>query len=296
MISLKQDTMDIGGLVSILNRYGDTEVKLNLELLNADYEKYSALSVDKTKSKVDRKNFGAIAKYLLKIKNKADVNGVYQMTWMYEHYKVKAYPVSLGYSPAFRFTAVDYIEPHGGKLVSVSYADVFKIIAFDMMYRDYDCKLSDIENDLKSCSIMAPNPAHIIMDVIKKYTHDEDIVTMASAMRIGNSPYATPDCAMAWDYFGTAHRNGEKAFECKYYHDAVYRSLDVANAIIVSNILSKFISYNISFKICGVDTENMYFIVGNDAVTDNNKASIFEPVTVRTFGRLFEVKPVINFF
>ena len=47
MISLKQDTMDIGGLVSILNRYGDTEVKLNLELLNADYEKYSNSLLEK---------------------------------------------------------------------------------------------------------------------------------------------------------------------------------------------------------------------------------------------------------
>ena len=161
------------------------------------------------------------------------------------------------------------------------------MIAIEMMHRDLGETFGSMEERLADIGITLINPADILTDVFK----DESVLELSKICRIENSQYSMFSGKKSWDYFGTMM---DKPYITGYYRDCVGKSVDVANTIIIRNILNKSVNMKLDLKLCAYDDTEMCFICEDpNLVLDKD---IFESVVIRAFGRQFEVNPVVKVF
>lgn len=291
MILLQQDSSsNFGNYGALLNKCGDTEISLNIGMLSEDIRKVQHM-LSNSNNKGDIANLEKILKYLKKLRDRIDSNGKYQFTWMLEKWKSRVYPLELKHFNEFNIKATDYIEIGADSLVQINFKDVFEIIAFEMIYRDYGYDLPDIEKELADIGVVTISSADRILDIFK--TEDMTPIQCSQIYKIGDSPYSTFNGKLSWDYFNTAASDGD-AFSSGRYKECVERSINVGIDIIAKSIIEKFNDSNIQFKICAMNEDGLYFMMKpSDARKVQN---IIDSVVVRAFGRKFEVKPKITIF
>ena len=281
MIEIKQGTNKTDGLNTLLEKMECVDIPMNVDLIQYDINRLTRMS-ESSENSNDKANISIIIAYLKKLMSKVE-NGVYQISWRFESYKISAYPLDLNHYAMYNVHTSDYIETDK-KIVRFDYTDVYQLIAFEMMHRDIGYETSEIEEHLKNVGITSINDVEIMQDYIA-----EDALKWSEALKIGDSPYATKDGMFSYDYFYT---DENKPFRSRKYKDCVSRSVDMALAIITNALIKKFISSKVYFKLCSVTKDGIYFILDN---TDNIE-EYAESVAVRVFGRVFEVKPNIEVF
>lgn len=289
MILIQQGMTDIGNLGSLVSKVSDTEIKLNTEIITEDIHKIENMMAS-AKNKSDKANMEGIVKYLKKLRSKVDSSGNFQFTWMLDKWKVRAYPFELRHFEPYKVQATDYIELNGSSIVKIDYRNVFEIIAFDMMYRDLGYDLEDIEKQLEHVGIAAVVGDNQIMPIMD----GDSPVDLSKVFKMGDSPYASADCKMSWDYFGTAALPGEEAFDTGRYRDCVGRSIEFAICLILKELIERFNDNSLKFRICALNEDGLYFMVDN--LNSVDIYNIIDSVVVRAFGRRFEVKPNIIVF
>lgn len=284
MISIKQGYVDLIGIDALLYKYGETNLELNKALINEDIAKLKKLHATPY-NKRDKKNLELIEKYLSRLSTKIDETNTFNFTWMYENFKLTAYPFDLKHFVAYNIKATDYIELNEYSLVKVNYNKVFEIMAFDMMYRDLGITTELMEEKLYDIGITTIVPSEMITSIF-----NDSALTLSKILKIEDSPYASDNGKLSWDYFCVL----EEAFTSKEYKDCVGKSVDIAIAIISKSIINNFIKENIKFKICALNEDGLYFLISD--YENKNLDNVFESVVVRAFGRNFEVKPEVTIF
>ena len=288
MVLLRQNDYELTGLTQAIQKLGTVEIDLNKQIIEEDLIKLSKLR-QSPKNETDLNNIDNISKYLKRLRSRISMNGKYHITWLYEDWQIKCYPLSLIDFKEYNIKASDYINITQNKLVKIDYSEAYQIIAFDMMFRDLGYTDASIEKDLEDIGLTVISPSSRIQSYI-----DEDALRLSKVFKIGNSPYANFDGSLSWDYFYTAMDDG-KPFYSKKYRDCVERSVNVAISIIVKSLLDNFNSFNIDFRPCTFTEEGFYIFVDSSMSKEKLK-SLLDNVIVRSFGRKFEVKPKIELF
>lgn len=286
MILIQQDCNDFGNIGSTVAKLGETELPLNLGMIDDDIKKLEVMRCNPHNSR-DKQNINNIINYLKRLKSKIDDEGNYKFTWCFEDFSICSYPLDLRCIDEYKILATDYIELQSSALVKVDYHDVFEAIAFDMMYRDLDHTMEEIEDKLSDIGIATITPVSKLIDLMD----GESPLRLSKVLRIGDSPYASDDGKLSWDYFSTA---ADEAFTSHKYCDCVGRSVDVAIVHLVKDIIDKFNEKSIKFKICALNETGLYFMV--DETYKSNVQKVFDSVIVRAFGRKFEVQPKVTVF
>lgn len=240
-------------------------------------------------NKIDRDNIKAIKKYLYKIAEYIDSNDSIQLKWSVKNNRLTSEPIELIHLNPYGIKATDYVNVGKSKLVHADYREVLEIIAFEMMFRDLGETHKSIEEKLINVGITTLEPSNVLTQFI-----DGSPLDYSKFMKIGDSPYATIDGKMSWDYFSSSTKNGDKAFTSGMYRECVGRSVDIANMIIMKNVVNNLNINKAKYGLCAINEDGIYMVINNADSID--MSSIFESVSVRAFGRMFEVVPNIEIF
>lgn len=286
MILIQQDCNDFGNIGTTAARLGETELPLNLSMIDDDIRKLEVMRGNPHNSR-DKMNINNIINYLKRLKSRVNEEGNYKFTWCFEDFSLCSYPLDLKCFGEYKVLTTDYIELKGSALVKADYHDVFETIAFDMMYRDLDHTMQEIEDKLSNIGMATITPVSTLISLMD----GESPLRLSKILRIGDSPYASSDGKLSWDYFSTA---ADEAFTSGKYCDCVSRSVDVAIVHLVRDIIDKFNENNIKFKICALNETGLYFII--DESSKSNIQRVFDSAIVRAFGRKFEVRPKVTVF
>lgn len=290
MISIAQGSVDLGGYLAELTRLNGEAVCLNPKMIEDDIHKVEVYSKEKSVNSNDARNMKKIIKYLNVLLNAVNpINHQFVLSWEVNNKRTVSESVGLLHFPDYKVQTTDYIELGDKSLIRMDYRDVLEIIAFDMMYRDLGYSFQDMEEALKDVGIVAITPAARLLGLL-----DESPVSLSKHLRIGDSPYATCDGKMAWDYFGLAEQDGSSAFSSGRYIDCVGYSLDVALSIINMHILKTLHSANITVGLCAINENGIYYLA--DKLSSQKVADTADSVVVRAFGRRFEVIPKVEIF
>ena len=288
MLILKQNSHDIGNLATLLNKYGNTNISMNRDIISDDIQKLER-GLIRAENKSDLNNMKGIMNYLSKLSKKIDENGNYQMVWQFANWKIYSYPMGLRHFPEYNIKASDYIVIGKQSLIRIDYREAFRLIAFEITHRDFGVESEDIEEGLKDVGLLTISN----IDLIQRYYNEEDPLKMSKVFRIGDSQYASKNGNLSYDYFGTALDDGEP-FTSGYYRDCVGRSIDVAICIIVKQLIDAFVNNGIYFQICSLSEDGLYFLVENQQT--KNVQDCIENIVVRAFGRRFEIQPGVEIF
>lgn len=281
MIQIQQDMPDVNGLESIINKYGEVQISIDIDSVKLDIEALEN-KLKSPLSRTDKKNMKEVKEYLEKLLKKAP-DCKLDLLWSTDKYILKTYPIELIHIPEYNIEMTDYISVDNGHLVRVDYRDVLEIIAIEIMYRDLDETMQSMEEKLSDIGITGIYPS---LELTKYF--DDSALNLSKMFKISNSPYCLLDGKTSFEYFG------KKEFNSPHYRDNVGYSVKHALAIITQSILDKLISSSIDFKLCSVSDSGIYFITSYSDV-DIDKI-INESAVVRAFGRRFEVKPKVTVF
>ena len=291
MVMLQQDTTNFSGYSSVLNKYGPTKLKVSCGLVEDDIKRLR-LMLDKAYNKSDKVNIQGIIKYLKSLSYNIDEDEM-EFSWKLDKGVTKATPIGLEHFPTYGVRATDYILLEYNSMLKFDFTDLFKIIAFDMMHRDLGYETSEIDKKLDHIGIATIVDGKELIDFIN--TNDADVLDDSKVFKIGDSPYASLDGKLSWDYFGTAYQNSREAFQSGKYAECVGQSIDVAVSILNKNIIEKLAAANIKFSICHLSENGLFYLVEDSAkIKELISSKYFESAVIRSFGRRFEIYPKIS--
>jgi hypothetical protein len=276
----------------LVEKYSESAIKLNIPAIEADIQRAEALIEEKALSRTDLNKVKYVIKYLKRLESHIDTEGTYVFNWRLEDYELKAYPCQLRrfvINGKSMFRATDYIEANSGHIIYADYGKLFDAITYEIMYRDLGKSLQDIEEDLSDCGIAAIYPYEKLEKIIEATTDEMDL--WGKSLRIGDSPYATKDGKMSFDYFGSVAREKRGAFTSGKYKDCVSRSVNIATLIIANNIMNICMKKKINFQICSVGEGGFYFMLDANEIDNDTIEELLPSVAIQVFGRKFEVVP-----
>ena len=292
MISIQQDKCNLDRTNLVLSKLSGSTVLVNVEMIEADLSRLKSMEKSAF-NKYDKRNIAYIKKELYRIAENIDLdNPVITLDFHFDmsKYRIVSEPVEFNHYNIYNIKTTDYIVSGKNKIMHIDYSNVFKIILFEMMYREFGYTLKSMEEILKHIGIVTVVSDSEIMSCIP-----ENIVNLSKSMSITDSPYATVDHKMAWDYFSHISLDESvKAFTSGYYRDCTTRSINLANTIIVRDMAEALEKSNIDFGIISVNEDGLYISINNedeDIVKEN-----IDSISVRAFGRKFEVKPKIKVY
>ena len=292
MINIQQDSFSAGAISNLISKYGETQLKLNIQSIESDIDKATKMLRHGRYDAGDRKVLRAVIKYLKRLETHINTDCEYNLSWRYEDFGIRAYPVPLRHfiiNGVKEFQSTDYIELNDMHIIGADYSKLFEAITYELMYRDLGKTFDEVEEELSDCGIVAIYPYSRLAEVMG--SNDGEMIDIGKVFRIGDSPYATKDGKLSWDYFGTAYLPGEKAFDSGLYNECVTRSINVASVILTRVIINNCISNKINFNICSIGEGGFYFMVDKPDIDDNLLEELLPSATVRVFGRQFEVCP-----
>lgn len=289
MITIQQSGYSMTGLGDLVSRFSKSRLILDKTAIDDDISRIR----DKIKttgiSKSHKNNLEQIQKYLENLSKTVDSEGGIELTWKYTKGRLSCSPISLLNCRPYKINAVDYINVGCQTLFQIDYKDVYELIAFEMMYRDIGETHESMEERLKNIGILTVSPSRIITDIFD----GESPVEMSRYMKISDSPYATDNGRLSWDYFYSA--GGEQtAFQSMTYKECTDKTFEIITLILTKSILGNFIKCGIQAQVCAIDTDGFYIISTPDSREAIEKN--LDSVVVRIFGRKFEVKPKIRTF
>ena len=295
MISIKQTGYDLTGLTDILSK--QSELSVSLDKFSIDDDLYKIREQMKNPyNKRDKNNLITLEKYLntlKKIVEKSD--NTINLEWKLGKTGISCSPIELLHFKQYGIIATDYLILGDKHLVQVSYKDVYETIAYEMMYRDINNETHrDMENRLSNIGITTVVPSSIILNNL----NGDSAIDMSQYMKIGDSPYASEDGKLSWDYFYSVV-NDSGAFSTGRYRECVDRSFSITHMILVKETFISLKKQKIQAQLCAINTDGIYIIMNTDDISklkQLNERLNFESVSIRAFGRKFEVKPKVSVF
>lgn len=295
MIEIYQTYKD--NISAQLSKLDVVDFGISIELIKKDISRLADMRADSV-NKYNVKNIDALVKYLKTViaKLEEDDNGnkVFSTCWTFDNIIPDQYPVKLINEPIYNIDVCNYIElPVDSKLFEVDLTEMCNIIAFEIMYKDFD--LPDgtsinnkvIEDRLAGCRIIGSESSDTINALIDECGHN--IYAFSKSMVIGNTPYADPDTRMISDYFRKAK------FKTKRYRDPVKFSCEYAAHIVMESIIKNSLSNGLEIAPLMIGPTTLAFTL-NTQDTDMVEDSIIEDINIRTFGRHFLVKQNVMAF
>ena len=288
MIVIKQARVSDADLYNGIVKSNEFSIKLNKDIINEDISKLKEYKA-KSKNKINRQNIDALIKYLDNICKKVDDESCIELCWVDDARNiVKTYPVEMINEPIYSINTCNYIElGENEKLVELDMTDLADIIAFEFMNRDLDETFESMENVLHDTKIIGGTDCGVLIDHIKSVSVSP--FNLSKDYYIEDSPYFNYDDKVIYDYFNT------RKFKSKKYRDVVDYSCRYANCIIANNIIKNCVSNSISYKMLEINATNISFIIDGNC-DDELCREIIDEIAVRSFGRLFIVRPKINIF
>ena len=124
MIQIKQNNYDLNGLSNLIQKHNTSNFSINTMLIDEDIKKLKYMTKN-AKNKSDLSNMNIIIRYLEKFKSKVSEDGIFQISWNYEKWRIKSYPLDINHFKEYNIKATDYIEVGKEKLVKFDYGNVF---------------------------------------------------------------------------------------------------------------------------------------------------------------------------
>lgn len=284
MITIQQDTSDTSGIEMLANKYGPIDIKVDWDAIDSDVDKLKEKAKNPL-SKFDKQNILVVKKRIEDLINKSNDDMHISLNWKLENFVLRSNPIQLDSIPEYSIEMIDYVSISEGQLVRVSYYEMLKAMAFDMMYRDINVgtTLKEIDTKLEEVGITGVYPVAELL----KHCQD-DAFMLSKQLRVGSSPYKEQDTHKIIDYFSRQH------FDGKYYRQAVDYSARYAYTVISKGIMNKLGRSGEECRLISITDSGIYFATNCDE--DKLHNLLGESVVVRAFGRRFEVKPKIIFF
>jgi len=283
-INLKQE-IDTKKIKSILSRYGINQYKFNRSLIESDIKKFNnELESGNPISNIVKNNLREIIRYLeTLIKNLDKVTDTLTVKWSLSKDAITTNPLEL-YLQDY-LAVLDYmILSNDEQMVTIDYAELADIIAFEIMHRDLGETFYTIEDKLEKAGIIIVNDSKILTQ------HFEDSpYKLSKVLRVSDSPHIIHENKKMIDFFGM------KQFDIKDYKEVVKYSCQRAILIIVDNLLSQLVGLGTKFKLCGI-SETAICLVVEKHINLEVINSLAESVIITVFGRKFESKPKIYIF
>lgn len=267
-----------------LDKLGRLKIRMNTELIEDDIRKVKGLREQATKV-TQRKYFDKVEDYLNMLLKKS-LRKQINLQWTFMDNKVRAFPFEIKQFKKIQMQATDYIVMAGVKMLSFEYKDLLNILAFDIVHRDLGYSFTEIEEALCTVSILSIQDAQVLYD---KELLTPDTYNLALEMAVEQSPHLDTETFELTDYFGNIHEAS------KYYRDAVLASRDTAMNILLQQILTKAIQRGYGIKLAGVFDDSLYFVVPVDEA-ECAKEDLQDDLTVRLFGRIFEINPIVKLY
>ena len=291
MVMIQQDKVNLTGYSNLLSKHGKSTFKISTYLIEEDIKRLKSMK-ERAYSKADRDNIDGILYYLKSLLYNIE-DETMSIQWNLDKSITKSSPISIEHFPSHGVRTTDYILLERNSMLRFDFTDLYKIIAFDMMHRDLGYETNEIDKKLDHVGIATITDASEILDIINE--NESDILDSSKIFRIGDSPYATLNGKLAWDYFGTAHKDFKEAFSSGKYADCVGQSIGVAVSVLNKYITEKLVAAGIKFNICYLGESGLFYLVEDSTkVKDLIAQKYFETVVVRSFGRRFEIIPKIS--
>lgn len=293
MVTIQQNGYDTSGIVDLINKYySKSRITLNRSLINEDLEKFKR-ELQEAKGRVHRENVESIIRYLDTLIKCTNSKGEIELNWSANKYGIKCSPLELLHSIPYGIMCTDYIDVGTKSMIQVSYKSVYEGIAYDMMYRDLGETHQSMEDKLSDIGIATVYPISRLLEGLD----GESPVAMSQYMKIGDSPYASDNGKLSWDYFYSIVNSGG-SFNTGKYRDCVGRSFDITSVIIAKLVLSSLLRVKLKAQLCAVNTDGIYLIVNDslDKLDSLDLNNLFDTVVIRAFGRKFETKPKVRIF
>ncbi len=283
MILLRQDTrLEKQKLEQLLNRYGHVEYTFNTHAIQDDIDKVNEWAKD-SYTTLRMENLKKVKVYLEGLLKKAQ-KGSFNVDWVLSGNKIVSMPVEIRRLKLYNIQATDYINLDKESILALDYTELLNIISYEISHRDFDMSTEEIEEKLEDIGIITVYDSQILKDIIDKRAYDKSLV-----MRVGETAYMSPNHKQIYTYFG------DKLDFDGMYRKVIEESCATAISIIVNNILNKVSTNGYNIKICGIFEDSIYLMLpdGRNTVVESDLAA---PVTIRAFGRKFEVKPKVQVY
>lgn len=284
MIMIKQDSqVDRAKLPGLLDKFGNTPIKLDLQLIQDDVIKLDTIYGEKATSKLRRENINRTKRYLASLARHSEKP--IELKWALRGNEILSAPIEVRKIPQFGIQTTDYITlDSGNKLLSYNFSKVLDIIAFEITHRDFGFSTEAVEKELSHISSVMAYSCDELNSLMEWSEYRYSITMM-----IGDSPYMSADKKTVRDYFGNPLDTD------KYYRSVIESSREIAVDIIVQNLLGRAQQKRLQVYLAGVYEDSIYFIVP-DSVAEVATQDFMESVVIRAFGRKFEVPPRIQLY
>lgn len=287
MVELMQNKISSEAALSQYDKMDEVSVSINKDLVLKDMDKLNKM-MENPKNKFDKANIKGLITYLNTLLKKMLDDSTLEVCWHIKDGMPETYPFNLINERIYGINTCNYIELGSDeKLVEMDMTSLADIIAFEFMSRDLDQTHETIEELLKDCGIIGFEPASLLTNFFKE--NGDEVYRLSKSMKIIDTPYYSYDNKKVQDYFYS------KEFKTDRYADVVEYSCKYANVLIANAIIKNSLHSNVELKLLMVDATNIAFIV-NTTDEVNIKQNIIGDISIRTFGRRFQIEPNIQMF
>jgi hypothetical protein len=284
MIYLTQNNaVEAKKINNLLSKVGYMNLRMNADLIQRDKEKVESLEAPKP-TRIFNKNIKGASEYLQKLSFNYGVSDEeeqgYDVNWVYSDGKVAARPFPLKDLSKFGIDVMDYIVVENIKQVYlVDFIGLCDIIAFDIMFRDLGYTFREIEEKLSDIGLVSTYSSSYIESIFTECKPYK----LSLELKTENPPLTEDNPKEVYGYF--VH----KRYKAGYYKDVVRGSCREAICLVLCKYIEAVIQNEISTELCYIDETRLAFKVGKSVDIDR----LLDSVSIRTFGRQFEVVPKI---
>ena len=274
--------------MSIYSKFNEIQVSMDKGLIDKDINRLSE-ELKITKNKFNKSNLEFLIQYLKKLEKKIVDGSLYEFCWQYgtKDNLPSIYPLEFINEPLYKIATVNYLTVGGSnKLVEIDLSMLADIIAFEIMFKDLGETHESMEEILKDCGILGLDDTRVLEEHFK--LESESIYDLSKKLRVSESPYLSSENGKLHDYFHTKDFNGDS------YKDVVNYSCRYATAMILASIIRNAETFNLPMKPLMASAKHIAFMVTPTNKDVDIKEELIEKISVRTFGRKFLVKPIIN--
>lgn len=269
--------------INTISRYTRGYYLMDKELIENDLENYKDMA-NKTKDKKVKKQYDSVVDYLTRLSKNVNENGNIQAYWTLKNGCFMTAPFRLQSMRWLGLDTTDYILKRDDRTVAVSYKDLWNAMAIQLAHRDLDLDTKEIDLSLSrmGCRIHGIDS----IDKLFKCTID-NAYNSAVELKILDTPYCSKSGYIKYrNYFG-------ENIKTNNYREAIDSSLDLITSIIINETLDD-LNLTDEVEFIGVFEDRIYYNTSMSTSEINEKLA--KNIGIRLFGRLFEVKPIVEIY
>lgn len=278
-----------GSDYSILRRLDAFDLTIDIKEIYSDVDKLK-LALSNVENSKNRTNIKQIIRYLEDMAKRVSADGNVRMQWDVIDGMAISKPFNLIKIEEYKIDSCNYIEVNEDKIVELDFKVMADIMAFDMVHTDMGYDFDCIEDLLRDKSLIGVLSSSVLMD----FFASEGLHPYKDAkeyLQIEKSSYCYPDDKVIRGYFI------KRKFS--YKKDNRYRSVAMCSCkealtIIASNIVESMLKSRVPNKLLYVGDDSLIFEMSE--VDSHKMNDIVDKITLRSFGRVFDVTPGIKIY